>query len=109
MPHKTSRRTQAAKRTLSVNAEILDYRTLSDKTVSLGSTMPDEEVDLSFESSGKITDIFFTEGSHVKAGQLLAKINDRPLQAQLKKLEAQIQLATDRVYPPEKPFWKKTP
>ena len=88
----------AAKRTLSVNAEILDYRTLSDKTVSLGSTMPDEEVDLSFESSGKITDIFFTEGSHVKAGQLLAKINDRPLQAQLKKLEAQIQLASDRVY-----------
>lgn len=89
---------QAARRTLSVNAEILDYRALSDKTVSLGSTMPDEEVDLSFESSGKITDIFFTEGSHVKAGQLLAKINDRPLQAQLKKLESQIQLASDRVY-----------
>ena len=60
--------------------------------------MPDEEVNLSFETSGKITDIFFTEGSSVKRGELLAKVNDRQLQAQLKRLEAQIQLAEDRVF-----------
>lgn len=56
--------------------------------MSTGSTLPDEEVDLAFESSGKVVAIYFTEGSHVKAGDLLAKINDKPLQAQLKKLEA---------------------
>ncbi|MBR4845466.1 MAG: efflux RND transporter periplasmic adaptor subunit, partial [Bacteroidaceae bacterium] len=53
---------------------------------------------LSFESSGKIIRIDFDEGSHVTKGQLLAKVNDGPLQAQLKKLEAQLQLAQDRVY-----------
>ena len=41
--------------------------------MSTGSTLPDEEVDLAFESSGKVVAIYFTEGSHVKAGDLLAK------------------------------------
>lgn len=83
---------------LNINAEILNYRTLVDNTVVTGSTIPDEEVDLSFESSGKVVAIYFTEGTHVKEGDLLAKINDKPLQAQLKKLEAQVPLARDRVY-----------
>lgn len=60
--------------------------------------MPDEEVNLSFEASGKITDIFFTEGTPVKRGELLAKVNDSQLQAQLKRLEAQVPLAEDRVF-----------
>jgi membrane fusion protein (multidrug efflux system) len=34
----------------------------------------------------------------VKQGDLLAKINDAPLQAQLKKLEAEVPLAGDRVF-----------
>ncbi len=83
---------------LNINAEVLTYRSLTDKAVSLGSAIPDEEVNLSFESSGKIVAIYFTEGTHVKEGDLLAKINDKPLQAQLKKLEAQVPLATDRVF-----------
>ena len=94
----TAVKTAPSARGLNVNAEILNYRTLTDRIVRTGSTMPDEEVDLSFESSGKIVEIYFSEGTHVKAGELLAKINDAPLQAQLKKLQAQVQLATDRVY-----------
>ena len=62
-----------------------------------GSLIPNEEVSLSFETSGKITDIFFEEGSSVRKGQVLAKINDAPLQAQLKKLEAQYQSTEDRL------------
>lgn len=83
---------------LNINAEILKYQTLTDRTITIGSTIPDEEVDLTFESSGKVVAIYFTEGTHVKEGDLLAKINDKPLQAQLKKLEAQVPLARDRVY-----------
>lgn len=83
---------------LNINAEVLTFQSLTDKVVSTGSIIPDEEVDLSFESSGKVVNIYFTEGTHVKAGDLLAKINDKPLQAQLRKLEAQIPLAKDRVY-----------
>lgn len=85
-------------RILNINAEVLKFQSLSDKVISTGTVIPDEEVDLSFESSGKVVAIYFVEGSHVKKGELLAKINDNPLQAQLKKLEAQIPLAQDRVY-----------
>ncbi|MDR2970168.1 MAG: efflux RND transporter periplasmic adaptor subunit [Tannerellaceae bacterium] len=88
----------AINQVLNINAEVLKYQTLTDKGIVLGTTIPDEEVDLSFESSGKVVAIYFTEGTHVKEGDLLAKINDKPLQAQLKKLEAQIPLARDRVY-----------
>lgn len=83
---------------LNINAEVVKPQSLTDRIVSTGSLIPDEEVDLSFESSGKIVAIYFTEGTQVKEGDLLAKINDKPLQAQLKKLEAQIPLAKDRVY-----------
>ncbi|MGL5618836.1 MAG: efflux RND transporter periplasmic adaptor subunit [Tannerellaceae bacterium] len=87
-----------ASRALNVNAEILKFSSLSENIKSTGSTLPDEEVDLTFETSGKITDIFFTEGSCVRKNDLLAKVNDKPLQAQLRKLEAQLPLAKERVY-----------
>jgi membrane fusion protein (multidrug efflux system) len=81
-----------------INAVVLKKQTLTDRIVRTGTTIPDEEVDLSFESSGKITEISFQEGTHVKKGDLLAKINDKPLQAELKKLEAQLPLAKERVF-----------
>lgn len=84
--------------TLKVNAQIAKPHLLTDEIMVTGRLVPDEEVNLSFETSGKITDIFFTEGTYVKRGELLAKVNDRQLQAQLKRLEAQIPLAEDRVF-----------
>lgn len=83
---------------LNVRAVVINEQDLSDGLFVSGSLLPDEEVDLTFETSGKITDIYFQEGSHVKKGQLLAKINDAPLQAQLKKLEVQLKLHQDRLY-----------
>jgi len=66
---------------------------VSRSVISSGTLKPDEEVDLAFETSGKIVGINFTEGTRVKKGDLLAKINDKPLQAQLEKLEAQLKMA----------------
>lgn len=66
---------------------------MSDLINTVGTLRPDEEVDLSFETSGKIVKINFVEGTRVKKGELLAKINDKPLQAQLEKLVAQKKLA----------------
>jgi len=66
---------------------------LSDLIKQAGTIKADEEVDLSFETSGKVVAINFTEGTRVKKGDLLAKINDKPLQAQLEKLEAQLKMA----------------
>jgi membrane fusion protein (multidrug efflux system) len=65
---------------------------------STGSLIPDEEVELAFETSGKIVGIFFNEGTRVMKGDLLAKINDKPLQAQLLKLQAQMKLAREREF-----------
>ncbi|MDR2979820.1 MAG: efflux RND transporter periplasmic adaptor subunit [Bacteroidales bacterium] len=83
---------------LSVNAIILDYTTLTDIFRTKGILIPDEEVDLTFETSGKITNIYFKEGQEVKKGELLAKVNDETLQAELAKLQAQLPLAEDKVF-----------
>lgn len=85
-------------RSLNINAQIIRPHLLTDELFVSGKLMPDEEVDLSFEASGKIVDINFTEGTFVKKGQLLAKVNDSQLQSQLKRLEAQMPLAEDRVF-----------
>ena len=83
---------------LHINIEVLQRQTLTDEIRVTGLLIPDEEVNLSFETSGKVVEICFREGAHVKRGQLLAKVNDTQLQAQLRKLQAQIPLAEDRVY-----------
>ena len=85
-------------RTLNVIAEVIKESSISDGSNTTALLLPDEEVDLSFETSGKITSINFEEGTHVKKGELLAKVNDAQLQAQLRKLEVQLKLAEDRVY-----------
>ena len=85
-------------RELNVKAVIIKESSLSDEFFVSGSIIPDEEVDLTFETQGKITDIFFKEGSRVSKGELLAKINDAPLQAELRKLESQLKLYTDRMH-----------
>lgn len=94
-PVKASGRNQ---KSLPVAAEIIQARPLNESIVSTGSIIPDEEVHLTFETSGKVIAIYFHEGSFVKKGELLAKMNDKPLQAQLKKLEAQLPLMEGRVY-----------
>ena len=70
-----------------MSARIISPRLLTDEIPVIGRLVPDEEVQLSFETSGKITDIYFQEGSSVKKGTLLAKVN-----------EAQVPLAEERVY-----------
>ncbi|MBP6460821.1 MAG: biotin/lipoyl-binding protein, partial [Alistipes sp.] len=64
---------------LNVNGLVVRPQTLTDGITSVGSLLPDEEVDLSFETSGKIVSINFQEGSTVRKGELLAKVNDKPL------------------------------
>ncbi len=96
-PQPTTSVESSTARVLNTNAKIIKHETLSNVFRTIGTLIPDEEVDLTFETSGKITEIHFIEGSEVKKGDLLAKVNDKPLQAELKKLEAQIPLATVRV------------
>lgn len=71
---------------------------MSELIYSTGSLLPDEEVDLSFETSGKVVAIYFSEGTRVKKGELLAKMNDKPLQAQLLKVKAQVKLSEEKEF-----------
>jgi membrane fusion protein (multidrug efflux system) len=87
-----------ARQVLNVSGFLIQPSELSDLYNSTGTLKPDEEVDLSFETSGKIVGINFTEGTRVKKGDLLAKINDKPLQAQLEKLQAQQKLAEEKEF-----------
>ena len=86
------------KKVLSVSAKILEPHLLTDEILAVGRIVPDEEVHLSFETSGKITNIYFSEGTYVNKGTLLAKVNDSQLQAELARLQAQVPLAEERVY-----------
>lgn len=60
-----------------------------------GTVMAGEEVELKSEAQGRIVKIYFNEGSEVKKGMLLVKINDADLQAQLKKAWSNKKLKED--------------
>ena len=87
----------AAGQALVVNATILTPQTFTETFRTRGVLLPDEEVDLTFETSGRITNIYFREGTRVRHGDLLARVNDAPLQAELRRLQAQLPLAQDRL------------
>jgi len=87
-----------ARQSLNVSGFLIMPESMDEFINSTGTLRPDEEVDLSFETSGKIVSINFTEGTRVKKGDLLAKINDKPLQAQLQKLEAQQKLIKEKEF-----------
>lgn len=58
-----------------------------------GVFLPFEEVALRTETAGRVTEIGFSEGSSVSKGQLLVKVNDADLVAQLSKTDQQLALA----------------
>ncbi|WP_337042404.1 efflux RND transporter periplasmic adaptor subunit [Emticicia sp. 17c] len=76
-----------------VNIFVTSFQKLDNSVTSPGTVFPNEEVQLMPEAAGRITALNIKEGSRVAAGQVIAKIKDTDLQAQLKKLNYQIELA----------------
>ena len=58
-----------------------------------GSLLPYEVTDLHPEVSGRVTGIYFQEGSNIGQGGMIVKLYDGDLQAQLQKLEVQLKVA----------------
>lgn len=81
---------------LRVEAVELEYETIEDRIFSSGTVQANEVVELSSESSGIITDIYFQEGREVQQGDLLVKINDSELQAQKQRAAYRLNLAEQR-------------
>ena len=65
-----------------------------DETLKIpGSLLAFEETEIHPEVAGKIVSLNIKEGSNVSKGTILAKIYDEDLQAQLRKLKVQLQIA----------------
>lgn len=80
---------------MAVQVHVLRPEPLDNSITTTGTLMANEEVDLVSEIAGRVMAIGFEEGGHVSAGQVLVRINDDELQAQLRKSEAGLKLAQD--------------
>jgi membrane fusion protein, multidrug efflux system len=78
---------------IAVKAYVVQPSRLDDQIVVSGTISPNEQVDLQSEVPGKIVRILFSEGSAVRKGALLVKINDSELRAQLARAIARKDLA----------------
>ncbi|GGB94060.1 efflux RND transporter periplasmic adaptor subunit [Dyadobacter sediminis] len=69
-----------------VNVFVVGRESIENQIFASGTVLPNEEVNLMSEISGRLVKLDIQEGSLVSKGQLIAKINDRELQAQLQKV-----------------------
>lgn len=78
-----------------VQAEGFVVRTtsLSENIEVPGTLLPFEVTEIRPEISGRVVRLNISEGSHVQRGTLLVKLFDDDLQAQLQKLQVQLQIA----------------
>ncbi len=78
-----------------VDAFVVTPKVLSQDIEMPGSIIPAEETELHTEVSGRVTGIYFIEGSNVAQGAVLVKLYDGDLQAQLNKLKVQLKVAEE--------------
>lgn len=83
---------------LPVTARILQPQRLDNRISSTGTVLANEEVEIRSEIQGKIIRIAFKEGGKVSKGDLLVKIDDKELQANVLKAQSQRKLAEDNEY-----------
>ncbi len=81
---------------MKVDGVVLKDVSLDEKIFSSGTVMANEEVELRTEVGGKITQLNFKEGTKVNKGDLLVKINDSDLQAQLSKLKSNRKISVEK-------------
>ena len=83
---------------IAVSVQVVKPASLENTIQIAGSVISNEEVELKMETSGKITAINFKEGRKVSKGDLLVKVNDADLQAQLLKAEMRKKLAEEKEF-----------
>ena len=78
---------------LAVATYVVRPAAFSETVSATGTLRADESVELQAESSGRVIAINFEEGSRVRKGALLLKLNDAPLQATLARATRRKELA----------------
>ncbi len=81
-----------------VSGLIAKPQTLESKITITGSVIANESVEITSEISGMIEKIYFGEGTSVKKGDLLLKLNSDELEAQFEKLKYSKKLREDSEY-----------
>jgi membrane fusion protein, multidrug efflux system len=85
----------ANKPVMSVNAILISEKDYAN-TISLsGSIEANETVEIRSEISGVVEKIYFSEGTNVSKGQVLIKVNDIELRAQLSQAQTRQRLASE--------------
>ena len=79
--------------TMQVDAYVVKTHALGDNVEVPGTLIANESTEIHPEISGRIVQLNVSEGRNVTRGALLAKIYDGDLQATLKKLKVQLQIA----------------
>jgi membrane fusion protein (multidrug efflux system) len=80
-----------------VHATVATPEALTNTLEVTGTVIPEQQVALKTEASGRITALPLEEGSEVQKGDLLLKINSAELQAELKQAQQQKQLLKQRL------------
>jgi len=78
---------------MAVDVYVAQEQILQNIINATGSLLANESVDIGPERAGKLVKLYFTESSYVKKGQLLAKIDDEELNAQLNQLKVEESMA----------------
>ena len=78
---------------LSINAEAIRARDLEAIVSASGKIQPKRQVNVSANTTGRVTRVAVEEGQRVKAGQFLLEIDPRSLDAQLQRGEASVAAA----------------
>jgi HlyD family secretion protein len=75
-----------------VEIETLAPRSIQSSVLASGRLVHEEEVKLSTEEIGKVTEIYVAEGEHVTRGQLLLQIDDQRHRAAVEQQEALVRM-----------------
>jgi HlyD family secretion protein len=78
---------------VSVNTEALRNRDLESLVSASGKIQPKTQVNISANTTGRVTRLAVQEGERVKAGQFLLEIDPRSLEGQLQRGEASVAAA----------------
>ncbi len=85
----------AKNKSMTVTGIVVKLESFENNLSLSGSIQANEEVEIRSEVSGIVEAIYFTEGSNVSKGQLLFKVNDLELRAQLKQISTKVNLASE--------------
>lgn len=82
---------------IAVNYYVTSSSSFNNDVFATGKIGAFNQIDVLPEVSGKITAVYFKEGETVNKGDVLLKLNDADLQAQLVKIKTQIKLAEQKL------------